>query len=246
MKIEFSKESINKKLSKLKKDKKFNLYAAAGMFVLLILFVLLFQQIRIWTAPPSSQSDYPVLAEIKDSGFGVYFSLSLDELSYYSDLVALVEIEKIHDISTVTYTPEKGSEDEEIMNKLGMGSISNERRRVDLRVKNIIKGDEKKNIISIWEREDDLYALPDFKPGDRFIFFMETYELMDGYVHTTIAEGIYYLAQDNKVYPSRMSDLLAETSGMNYNEFKRRVKNHKSMEEIVAEKEKNETIMTED
>ena len=130
------------------------------------------------------------------------------------------------------------------MNKLGMESISNEKIRVDLRIKNIIKGEENRKTISIWERKDEWYILPKFEPGAEFIFFMDTYELMDGYVHTTIADGIYYLAQDNKVYPSRMSDLLAETSGMDYNEFKDRVKNHKSAEEIAEEMAKNLTIMT--
>lgn len=233
-------EKLREKIKKIRNYQNFRLYATGAIiFASLLIFTFLSQQIRILTAPPSSQSDYPVLAEIKDNGMASGRRLGIDELSINSDLAALVEIEKIYDISTVTYTPEKGSDDEEIMNKLGMGSISTERRRVDLKVKNIIKGEEKRKTISIWERKDDLYALPDFKPGDEFIFFMETYELMDGYVHTTIADGIYYLAQDNKVYPSRPTDLLAETSGMDYNEFKDRVKNHKSSEEIREENEKS-------
>ncbi len=232
---------------KIIKNKNFKIYLTA-LILLAVVFSspILFKQIRIWTAPPSSQSDYPVLPEITGNPMASGRRLGLDELSYHSDLVALVEIEKIYDVSTVTYTPEEGSDDEEIMNKLGMESISNEKIRVDLRIKNIIKGEENRKTISIWERKDEWYILPKFEPGAEFIFFMDTYELMDGYVHTTIADGIYYLAQDNKVYPSRMSDLLAETSGMDYNEFKDRVKNHKSAEEIAEEMAKNLTIMTED
>lgn len=234
MKIEFSKESINKKLSKLKKDKNFNLYAAAGMFVLLILFVLLFQQIRIWTAPPSSQSDYPVLPERKDDDMAMRRDVGIDELSARSDLVALVEIEKIYDISDVTYTPEEGSAEKDVMDKQGISSFSFKMRRVDLKVKTMIKGEEKRKTISVWEHEDLLYLLPEFKPGDEFIFFMLEYDSDGGYVHSN-SESIFYLAQDNKVYPARLTNLLSETSGMNYNDFKDRVKNHKPMDEIWEE-----------
>ena len=224
---------------KIIKNKNFKIYLTA-LILLAVVFSspILFKQIRIWTAPPSSQSDYPVLPDIKDIDFGSWHEATLDELSLESDLVALVEIEKIYDISTVTYTPEEGTSDKEIMDKLGMSDVSSEMRRVDLKVKNIIKGEEKRKTVSVWEHEDILYMLPDFKPGDEFIFFLGTYNLVDGYVHRTAAEGIYYLAQDNKVYPSRMTNLLAETSGMDYNEFKDRVKNHMTAEEIAVEREK--------
>lgn len=216
------------KFTEVLKSKRFK--KSVGIVTLFLVAVMMnpfIRYIRVATAPPSSQSDYPVLPPIPENPDSLGDSsrpLDLDTMSILCDLVVEVTIGKTYDSQTVTYTPKAGSVDAAALEKLGMSSISNEETRVDLHIDRVLIGEESRKNISVWSTTSSLYYLPELKEGEKMILFLLNYNLVDGYV-VPCTEGYFYLAADDKVYPARVTREIEETSGMDYSEFRERVQN---------------------
>lgn len=214
------------KFSKALSSKRFK--KSLGIVTLFLVAVMInpfIRYVRVATSPPSSQSDYPVLPPIPENpdSLSDRKELDLDAISTYSDLVAEVTVGKTYDSETITYTPKAGSLDAEALGKLGLSSISDDKTRVDLHIDRILRGNELRRNISVWISTDSLDYLPALNKGDKMIVFLLEYNLVDGYIATG-SDGYYYLSADDKVYPARVTRSLEETSGMDYSEFRKLVR----------------------
>lgn len=156
---------------------------------------------------PSSQSDYPVLKEFHHELEPNYSDL--EKLAVKSDVVALVKVSETYDKQSFITAP----------------TVITDMRRVDVRVSELIRGEDKSDLLYVWQEMDYLPTLPELKKGDELILFLNFNSDFDGYTVMTPAEGYFYLAEDDKVYPARVTEKLKEVSGMNYMEFKKRVEN---------------------
>lgn len=178
--------------------------------VVIIASIALVQWVNVKMASESSRWDYPMLSEF-DYTLEDIEPLTLDELSAKSDIVALVEVNEVY-----------GSQ-----NFDNLSSVKS-LRQIDVKVKRFIKGRSLSRTISVWQNTELLHMVPKLRSGDEIIMFLHRDEELGEYRVTAPDEGYFYLAKDNKIYPARVTQELKEASGMDYGEFKSRVRSAKS------------------
>ncbi len=227
MRIKISKENIKDSIKRLRNHQNFRLYAAAVItFALLFAFTFLSRQIRIWTAPPSNQSDYEYFNATHQ-----YLSFTelydLDYMSVVSDLVAEVTIGKIHDAQLIEYFCNPSYEGEPLEDR----KLKQRLVKIDIQIEDTIRGGTSDRITNTWVMKYGNLFDPGgmdqyLKTGDRMIIFFHKNGTLEGYAPTDFSYAFFHVSQDGKVYPVS-DEVPSEYSGMKISEFKRRIRNAK-------------------
>lgn len=169
---------------------------------------------------PSSQSDYP---QLEPPEFVMTAELDLAEIVSESTLVIDGIVEEVLPIETRVYTPEKGSAEEAIHDKIGVKKDTYDVRPIKLKINKTLKGTISQSTVTMYLTPIQLDCTPAFQKGDRLIFMLSEYD-GEGYATTTLQDSFYYVASDGKVYPAMMTKKLTGYSGMALSAFEKEIK----------------------
>lgn len=180
-------------------------------FALLLLFSLTYvhpDAIRT-DVPPSSQDDYPLLPEDQTNSYMVY--PSFERLNQSSEVVFRGTI--VEDLGSTELSFDEGFR----------YPISFEMERYRVRVDDVIRGVMETEVIV---ERNAMYSpsSPELKEGTSLIFFAYQ-NARDMYVPQGDF-GYYYVAEDNRVYPTRVNDQTRSYSGMSLLAFKKEVRTY--------------------
>ena len=177
----------------------------------------------------SSQSDYP---ELHTPTFALMVDLSFPEYVDCAELIVDATVEEVLPEKTVTYTPEPGSGEEKEQEKWGTEYVF-QQLVFKLKVNEVWAGTLDSDSVTLYIPPLLQDSVPDFQPGDRMVFFLET--LHDGYSPSSTKGSIYYIAHDNKIYPTLLADTLEDYSGKRLRDFKRDVQETWAQKETPSE-----------
>lgn len=181
------------------------------VFALLLLFSITYvhpDAIRT-DVPPSSQADYPLLPEDQTNAYMVY--PSFESLNQSSEVVFRGTV--VEDLGSTELSFDEGLR----------YPLSFEMERYRVRVDDVIRGIMETEVIV---ERNAMYSpsSPELKEGTSLIFFAYK-NARDMYVPQGDF-GYYYVAEDNKVYPTRVNDQTRSYSGMSLLAFKKEVRTY--------------------
>ncbi|HIS68151.1 MAG TPA: hypothetical protein IAA58_02110 [Candidatus Gallacutalibacter stercoravium] len=176
----------------------------------------------LWPAPqqapavkPSSQDDYPELPFPPNIH---YRTPDLAMVVNDATLIVDATVDEVKPVENRVFVPEEGTGEKAIYDKQGISSSTYQVQPIYLTVNEKLMGTDDSKRILMYIRHIQIGCMPNFQPGDRFIFVLREYE--DGYRTIAIHEGIYYVAADDKVYPARVSEKTRSHSGQSLSSFK--------------------------
>lgn len=169
-------------------------------------------------AKSSSQADYP---ELYAPAFGITVDLTFPEYVANAELIVDATVAEVLPEKTVTFVPEEGSPEQKEQEKWGTGDYVYKHLPIKLNVNDVWAGNLETSSVTFYITPLMADSVPDFKPGDRMVFFLAT--LNDGYGPSTTKGSLYYVASDDKIYPTLLSDTLKDYSGKKLGDFKRDV-----------------------
>ena len=158
---------------------------------------------------PSSQDDYPLLPEDQTNSYMVY--PSFERLNQSSEVVFRGTI--VEDLGSTELSFDEGFR----------YPILFEMERYRVRVDDVIRGVMETEVIV---ERNAMYSpsSPELKEGTSLIFFAYQ-NTRDMYVPQGDF-GYYYVAEDNRVYPTRVNDQTRSYSGMSLLAFKKEVRTY--------------------
>lgn len=160
--------------------------------------------------PPSSQDDYPVLPE--DQSNALRFPTSFEQLNMRSEVVFRGTV--VEELGTQELSWDEGLK----------YPLSFEFETYRIRVDDVIRGSIEQEIIL---ERNTMYSpsSPVLKEGTDMLFLV--YRSDRGtYFPTNGDLGYYYIAEDNRVYPTRVDDTTRAYSGMSLLDFKKEVRRY--------------------
>ena len=174
--------------------------------------------------PPrvSAQSDYPVLSTPAQAEF---ITAGLDRLTADSDFIMVGTVKKSY-FEIQKYTPEKGTPEAAIDSKNGVTVEEHKVESVMVEVNEIYKGKVASKEIKMVVGAVMLDCSPDFKPGQKMVFFLTYNPDLKEYNELGANQGYYYIASDSRVYPAAVFKENKDTSGMALRDFKAKVKSY--------------------
>ena len=113
-----------------------------------------------------------------------------------------------------------GSPEEAINDKSGTGDDSSTfpLGAIRLKVNDVLLGSVGDEVI-MYISPFAIDAAPDFKPGDRLMFFL--FKNVSGkYFSASFQDAYYYVSKDSRVYPAVVTDQLKQYSGKGLGPFK--------------------------
>ena len=159
--------------------------------------------------PPSSQADYPLLPEDQTNSYMVY--PSFESLNQSSEVVFRGTV--VEDLGSTELSFDEGFQ----------YPISFEMERYRVQVEDVIRGAIENEVIV---ERNAMYSpsSPELEEGTTLIFF--AYKNARNMYVPQGDFGYYYVAEDNRVYPTRVNDQTRSYSGMSLLEFKREVRTY--------------------
>lgn len=154
---------------------------------------------------PSSQRDFPTAPDYPDDGLLCRLMPDLRQSVYYGDWIVWGKVTGCG--SEVSYTVRPGM-------KLWKAYP------VYVTVLECIKGTNPGGRITVWIESTEREYLPEFRPGEEFMFFLRRFYPREGYQLCLGAEGIHYVSWDRRMYPVNPSIKLAPTAGIPVWEFR--------------------------
>lgn len=173
----------------------------------------------------SKQSDYPILPDSGSLVTFIYFN-SLEMLTQYSDLVIEGTVGSALPFETTTYFPPNGTAESAILNKTGQSGYQITKYAIKITINDTMKGKANKNEIVLYRSSITIDAEPQLTQGEKLMFFLHKDSSSEGYIIMAVHEGYFYIAADNKVYPSEVTKGLKSTSGMYVDKFKQDVRSY--------------------
>jgi len=165
---------------------------------------------------PSSQSDYPALADIRTVSS---FPSTLADQVEWADVIVDATVVQVLPDRVNTYVPEPGSAEEQINQKIGnTAPIIITLGAVQFTTNDVLKG----TVSSPFTMTiSDLAkgCVPDWQPGDRMLLFL-TADTDGTFYSVSLQDAYWYVAKDQKIYPAVVTDKLKEYSGKGLGPFK--------------------------
>ena len=204
------------------KRKKLCAFLVVAVVVLICAAVVIVQMNKL---PPrvSAQSDYPVLSTPAQADF---ITVDLKSLTTEADLVFVGTVKKVSGAEEHQYTPKKGTADYEIWHKSGISVVHYQTKTITLEINEIYKGKEIHKEIKMVIGPAMIDCSPDFKTGQKMIFFLTHNSVDNNYDELGINQCFYYIASDSRVYPAAVFKENKDTSGMALRDFKAKVKSY--------------------
>ena len=198
----------------MKKAVKIGIGAIALLSVCIIILCVFFPP----SGKSSSQSDYPVL---EDSPFAISRDLEFPRYVTSSDLIVDATVRQVLPEMSEVYVPEEGSPEQKIQEQQGLGDYVFEHRPIELEIHDVWTGSVDSPTLTLRITAEEYQSVPDFQPGDRLIFFLSYVQGI--YYLSDPRGGLYYVAFDDKVYPTFLFETIKEYSGKKVGDFKRDV-----------------------
>ena len=174
----------------------------------------------------SSQSDYP---ELPTSGLVCEQPASLSDQIQESSLIVDATVSRVLEDEEREYVPEKGSAEEKMFKKAGTTRDQFTVRPIELNINETLKGHPKDKKIMMYIPPVALESSPAFKTGDRLVFMLNPY-IDGGYSSVTMQDGYYYVSEDDRVYPAKVTELLQKESGKKLKDFRSEIRKLSSKE----------------
>lgn len=174
----------------------------------------------------SRQSDYPDLPE---PGLVCEQPASLSDQVQDASLIADATVLRVLEEEEREYVPEKGSTEEAIYKKAGAAKDIYTVRPIELNINETLKGHPKDKKIMMYIPPVALDSSPAFKSGDRLVFMLNPY-IDGGYSSVTMQDGYYYVSEDDRIYPAKVTELLQKESGKKLKDFRSEIRKLSSKE----------------
>lgn len=172
----------------------------------------------------SCREDYPELLPM-GSAFGCYVDFTFEEYVNCADLILDATVKGELPGKAVVDMPEECSGEQKLQEKWGLGDYVFTHRYVELEVNDVWIGSVDSTCVVLRIPERSYGPVPIFQPGSRMILFLEPDSTEEpSYLLTTANGSLYYVSDDQKVYPTFVSKNLTDYSGKKLYRFKQDVR----------------------
>lgn len=192
-----------------------------GLCILVAISITSFSLILKQDIKHSSQSDYLLLKQ--SPALDVVDFTGTDMLTFMSDVIVEGKIIEVLPSEENNYTPQEDTPEAQILKKMGQDSFKNSLNPIKIQVISALKGEIPKEII-LYRSILSVEYEPELKKGDRMIFFLSNNKKTeDGFSIIHPHAGYFYISEDDKVYPSELTNAFKNDSGKRLNDFKQNI-----------------------